>query len=124
MKISSDSANNGLDAVNKVSKILKAHTNHEKKSDLLEIEKFCDHCKFYKVILMDIEMPLKNGIEAAKEILELTRERGLNVNIIGLSAFDQKEIVHKAKIAGMIDYFIKPIHFGKMNEIVAKYCLF
>lgn len=124
MKISSDSANNGLDAVRKVTTILKTINNHEneRKFGLFEKKKFCDQCQFYKLILMDIEMPLKNGIEATEEILELTNAKGLKVNIIGLSAFDQEDIVKKAKLAGMSDYFIKPIHFDKMNEIVSKYC--
>lgn len=31
-------------------------------------ERFCEKCQFYRLILMDIDMPIKNGIEATKEL--------------------------------------------------------
>lgn len=37
---------------------------------------------------MDLEMPRINGIQTTKKILELSRQFGINVTIIGCSAHE------------------------------------
>ena len=110
-KIASESANNGLEAVKKVEDCL----NDSNKS------KFCDECKFYRLILMDVDMPIKNGIEATKDILNLIENTGFTVYIIGLSAFHQEEIKNRGIEAGMNEYILKPINSNKMKELIGKY---
>ncbi len=55
------------------------------------------------VILMDIKMPNMDGIEATKI---LTEEQVAPVVL--LTAFGQKELVNKAKEAGVVGYLVKP----------------
>ena len=116
MKIVSDSASNGLEAVEKIDKLCFM-------SQEFRDQKFCVKCKFYKMILMDIDMPIKNGIEATFEIVNLLKNTTFSVSIVGLSAFDQEEIKRKGIEAGMKDYVSKPISFWKMKELVSKYVL-
>ncbi|MHB0856935.1 MAG: ANTAR domain-containing response regulator [Anaerolineae bacterium] len=56
------------------------------------------------VVLMDIKMPDMDGIEAAKI---LTAER--IAPVVLLTAFSQRELVDRAKEAGVVGYLVKPI---------------
>ncbi len=55
------------------------------------------------VVLMDIKMPNLDGIEAAKI---LTEEQVAPVVL--LTAYGQKELVDRAKEAGVVGYLVKP----------------
>ncbi|MCD6520893.1 MAG: response regulator [Anaerolineae bacterium] len=56
------------------------------------------------VVLMDIKMPDMDGIEAARI---LTEER--IAPVVLLTAFSQRDLVERAKEAGVIGYLVKPI---------------
>ena len=55
------------------------------------------------VVVMDIKMPDMDGIEAAKI---LTEERVAPVVL--LSAYSQRELVERARVAGVVAYLVKP----------------
>jgi AmiR/NasT family two-component response regulator len=55
------------------------------------------------IVIMDIKMPDMDGIEAAKI---LTAEQ--IAPVILLTAFGQKELVDRAKEAGVVGYLVKP----------------
>ncbi|MFQ5613422.1 MAG: ANTAR domain-containing response regulator [Anaerolineae bacterium] len=55
------------------------------------------------VVIMDIKMPDLDGIDAAKI---LTEER--IAPVILLTAYSQKELVERAKEAGVVGYLVKP----------------
>jgi response regulator NasT len=55
------------------------------------------------VVLMDIKMPNMDGIEAAKI---LTEEQ--IAPVVLLTAYGQKELVDRAKEAGVVGYLVKP----------------
>ncbi len=56
------------------------------------------------VVLMDIKMPDMDGIEAAKI---LTEER--IAPVVLLTAFHQRDLIERAKEAGVVGYLVKPI---------------
>ncbi len=56
------------------------------------------------VVLMDVRMPDMDGIEAAKI---LTEER--IAPVVLLTAFSQRDLVERAKEAGVVGYLVKPI---------------
>ncbi len=56
------------------------------------------------VVLMDIKMPDMDGIEAARV---LTEER--IAPVVLLTAFSQRDLVDRAKEAGVVGYLVKPI---------------
>jgi AmiR/NasT family two-component response regulator len=56
------------------------------------------------VVLMDIKMPDMDGIDAAKA---LTSEHVAPVVL--LTAFSQRDLVERAKEAGVVGYLVKPI---------------
>src|SRR5574341_1926691 len=55
------------------------------------------------VVIMDIKMPDLDGIDAAKV---LTEER--IAPVILLTAYSQKDLVERAKEAGVVGYMVKP----------------
>lgn len=69
----------------------------------------------YDIILMDIVMPGKNGIEAAKEL----REKGINVPIIAVTSNAWAEDEVKSINSGMNDFLAKPFHAGKLARKIA-----
>lgn len=71
----------------------------------------------FDIILMDLQMPVLNGFDAAKEIRRLADPKKANIPIIALTAsalFDIKEQVFSS---GMNDYVSKPF---KPDELIEK----
>lgn len=64
-------------------------------------------------ILMDVMMPVMNGLEAARKIRSLTRSDAASVPIIAMTANVFEEDVKKTKAAGMNDHLSKPLN-GKL----------
>ena len=58
------------------------------------------------IVFMDIRMPNKTGIEAAKELQEVSKKR---VPIIMLTAYSQPELYEEASKAGVFAYLTKPL---------------
>lgn len=81
------------------------------------VERFNAKRGFYELILMDIQMPMMDGYEAAKIIRELDKD----IPIIALSANAMKEDANKSKAAGMNDHLNKPIDTERLFEILLKY---
>ncbi len=61
--------------------------------------------KDYDIILMDINMPVMDGLQAARTI----REKSIETPIAALSAYAAQNEIQKAKDAGMQGYITKPI---------------
>ena len=75
----------------------------------------------YDIILMDIQMPVMDGLTAARRILEIETSRLLPVPIIALTANAFKEDVEACKDAGMSEHVCKPIDAVDMLNKIAKY---
>ncbi len=70
------------------------------------------------LILMDCEMPIMDGYQAAKMIRQQQSEHCL---IIGLSAHAQSQRIQKALDAGMDSYLTKPIKLNTLAEELGKH---
>lgn len=75
----------------------------------------------FDVVLMDIRMPVMDGLEAAKAIRALPREDAQRVPIIAMTANAYAEDVQKSLEAGMNEHLAKPVEPAKMYETIAKY---
>lgn len=69
------------------------------------------------LIMMDINMPLMNGLEATKIIRQSNKE----VIIIAQTAYGMSNDREKAIAAGCNDYISKPIDIDKLKELITKY---
>ncbi|MEG1302908.1 MAG: PAS domain S-box protein [Lachnospiraceae bacterium] len=63
----------------------------------------------YDLILMDIRMPVMDGLEAARSIRNLDKEWAKKIPIIAMSANAFDEDIMKSKSAGMNTHLAKPI---------------
>lgn len=75
----------------------------------------------FDAILMDIMMPVMDGIEATKAIRQLSREDARTIPIIAMTANAFKEDRKKVFEAGMNEHFTKPVDAGKLHCTLAKY---
>lgn len=73
----------------------------------------------FDLILMDIEMPIMDGVEATPIIRQSSN--GAEIPIIALTAHSMQEKLDEFKAAGMNDYIIKPFDGTKFQQIVDKY---
>ena len=68
----------------------------------------------FDIILMDIEMPEKNGIETTREI----RKRGINTPIIAVTANTWREDKINSIKSGMNDFLAKPFNKRKFSRMI------
>lgn len=68
----------------------------------------------YDMILMDIQMPVMDGYEAAKRIRALEDPKLANIPIVAMTANAFDEDVSAALAAGMNGHLAKPIDIGKL----------
>ena len=68
------------------------------------------------LILLDIQMELKNGIETLKEIRD--NEKCKDIPVIMLTSMRDKEMVVKSAKLGVEDYVIKPFNKQDLRERV------
>ncbi|MCR5656759.1 MAG: response regulator [Butyrivibrio sp.] len=75
---------------------------------------------YYDMILMDIQMPGKNGYEAAKAIRDLDREDAKTIPIIAMTANAYADDVQKALQSGMNAHVAKPIDMKIVEETISE----
>ena len=78
---------------------------------------------YYDAILMDIRMPVMDGITATKTIRELPTEWTKKVPIIAMTANAFEEDIEKTKNAGMNAHLSKPIEPNILFSTLAKFIL-
>jgi len=75
--------------------------------------------KQFSIILMDVQMPVMNGIEATQQIRLLPEYE--NVPIIGVTAGNVLGEKEKCLAAGMNDFLPKPLRQADLLEMLEKY---
>jgi response regulator RpfG family c-di-GMP phosphodiesterase len=70
----------------------------------------------YDCVLLDIEMPLMNGIEAAKAIININPD----VSIIMITAFRDIDIIRSTMRVGVFDYLVKPVFPEEIGRVLEK----
>lgn len=92
-----DTANNGKEALDKI-----ARTQ-------------------YDIILMDVQMPVMNGLIASEKIRALEKSTGSHIPIIAITANAMLGDKEKCISAGMDDYISKPFQPAALIEKIKKY---
>lgn len=73
------------------------------------------------VILMDVMMPVMDGLEATKRIRSLSRPDGKSVSIIAMTANAFEEDIKKTLGAGMNEHLSKPVRKNRLLSCLLKY---
>ncbi len=73
----------------------------------------------YDLILMDIQMPIMDGIQATEIIRNMSEPHINNIPIIALTANNNEEIRSKAFSAGMNSFLTKPFNPNHLRELMS-----
>jgi two-component system, sensor histidine kinase and response regulator len=74
----------------------------------------------YDLILMDCQMPVMDGYQAAREIRKREADRS-PIPIVALTADAMQGTEQRCREAGMDDYLTKPLNRGRLWAILGKY---
>ncbi len=86
---------------------------HTSEQTLEQIEKFQ-----YLAIILDIEIPTTNGLELLKKIHENANSKNTPVIVCSVEPEEQK-----AYLMGAVEYFVKPINYNFLVEVLTSYKL-
>lgn len=76
---------------------------------------------FYDIVLMDIMMPVMDGLEATRQIRNLNRPDAIAVPIVAMSANAFQEDIEKSLEAGMNAHLVKPLDGEKVIDTIKNY---
>jgi len=72
----------------------------------------------FDLILMDIQMPEMDGLEATRQIRGRERSTGIHVPILAMTAHAMKGDKERCLAAGMDGYISKPIHVQSLMQTI------
>lgn len=98
--ITVDTAVNGLEAVEKI---------------------ITSPAGYYDIVFLDIQMPIMDGYEAARQIRRLSRDDIKNLPIVAMTANAFSEDVEMAKQAGMNYHIAKPVDMERLMTVLKYY---
>ena len=75
---------------------------------------------YYRLVLMDIQMPVLNGFKAAKAIRQLENRQLANIPILAMTANAFEEDKQEALRCGMNGHIAKPIDMDMLFETLDK----
>jgi len=85
------------------------------------VEMFAADPDKYDMILMDVQMPIMDGIEATRQIRAMDMDKAKSIPIVAMTANVFKEDVDKCLEAGMNDHIAKPIDSSFLLEKLYDY---
>ncbi|WP_261129891.1 response regulator [Bacillus sp. Marseille-Q3570] len=71
------------------------------------------------LIVLDIFMPEKDGLDLMKEL----RAQQMNIDVLVITAANDKDTIRTMLLNGAIDYIIKPFKFERIKKALEKYHL-
>jgi signal transduction histidine kinase/CheY-like chemotaxis protein len=75
----------------------------------------------FDVVLMDVQMPMMDGLEATAAIRRTEQDTARHTPIVAMTAHAMKGDEQKCIEAGMDDYLTKPIEFASLRAVLEKW---
>jgi CheY-like chemotaxis protein len=72
----------------------------------------------FDLVLMDVQMPEMDGLQATRAIRERERITGAHLPIVAMTAYAIQGDQERCLAAGMDGYISKPINFKELFEVV------
>ncbi|MFN4147605.1 MAG: response regulator [Runella sp.] len=85
--------------------------NGEQVMQILEKEDF-------DIVLLDINMPIMDGMECVKAIRNLSDKKKANLPVVAITGNAKNYSEEEFKAAGFNDVLVKPLNFDRLVEIV------
>jgi len=73
------------------------------------------------LILMDLQMPEIDGLEATRQIRELEKDRGTRTYIFALTAHARQEDRERCLAAGMDGFLAKPLRLEELDSLLENF---
>jgi len=103
--LSSDEATNGKEAIEKIKE-----------------STFRRCCGFYKLVLMDCNMPIMDGFEAMRMIQKMKDGKFLpeEMCVVALTAYASDDVKKECLKSGAFRYLTKPFKYNELTDILHK----
>ena len=75
----------------------------------------------YDLVLMDVQMPVMDGLEATRQLREMEKGAGRRQPVVAMTALVMKGDKERCMEAGMDGYISKPIRPQELDEVLDKY---
>jgi CheY-like chemotaxis protein len=72
------------------------------------------------IILLDINMPVMDGMECARQVRKLPDPQKANIPIVAITGNAKNYSMEDFKQVGINDYLPKPLDFDKLVDVVKK----
>ncbi|MBI9065926.1 MAG: response regulator [Salinivirgaceae bacterium] len=76
----------------------------------------------FDMVLMDIEMPVMNGLETTRYIRTKFDDKSSKIPIIALTAHNPNDFFDEFNSAGFDELLTKPYMLSKIKEVVERFC--
>lgn len=88
------------------------------------VDLFCGNPpRTFDVVLMDVHMPVLDGVSATRQIRAMERPDAKTIPILALTANDCEEDIRLTREAGMNDHLTKPFDMEKIFRVLAEYAV-
>jgi len=87
------------------------------------IDKFLEKPERFSLILMDIQMPVMDGLEATRVLRAMDLEYAKKVPVIALTAATLESEIKECIAAGMNDFIAKPMTYDDLIAIAAEHII-
>jgi CheY-like chemotaxis protein len=77
----------------------------------------------FDMVLMDIEMPVMNGLETTKYIRSHSDKSVAAIPIVALTAHNPNDFFDEFNSAGFDELLTKPYLISKIQSVVEKFCM-
>ena len=75
--------------------------------------------KTFDLILMDVQMPVMDGLQATEAIRDLEGDPEIHIPVVGLTAHASAEDRERCLHAGMDGYLTKPLNLSDLDKVLA-----
>lgn len=84
-----------------------------------QANKFC--CDGFDLVLMDLNMPIMGGVEAAQQILEMKKNHEVHkgLKVVAVTAFPSKTEKMKCFQVGISEFIVKPFTISHFIDLVS-----
>ncbi len=82
----------------------------------------CENPEQFHLILMDIEMPVMNGLETTAKLRQHSDSAISNIPIVALTAHNPQDFFQDFTTVGFNELLTKPYSIPKLHELIKRHC--